>query len=125
MYIPFVSLLGLQAAVESLVFKKPAPEPALIAAEDFIDPRNGGGSLLDHDSGGLGEPLNVSLFPFPPPSFGTGRPNPFPPDGLSLLALKLKKKRRLLFQGSAIRGSSQMGALCILRVLSDCELLID
>jgi hypothetical protein len=52
-YIPFVSPLGLQAAVESLVFKQPAPEPALIAAEDFINPRNGGGSPLDHHSGGL------------------------------------------------------------------------
>ena len=65
MYIPFASLLGLQAALEPLVHKQPAPEAALVSAVDFVDPRPGGGSLLDHDSGsGLGEPLNVSLFSF-------------------------------------------------------------
>jgi hypothetical protein len=62
MYIPFASLLGLQAALEPLVHKQPAPEAAFIDGVDFADPRPGGGSLLDHDSGGLGEPLNVSLF---------------------------------------------------------------
>jgi hypothetical protein len=70
MYIPFASLLGLQAALEPLVHKQPAPEAAFIDGVDFADPRSGGGSLLDHDSGGLGEPLNVSFPPLPPHSFG-------------------------------------------------------
>jgi hypothetical protein len=61
MYIPFASLLGLQAALEPLVHKQPSPEAAFINGVDFADPRPGGGSLLDHDSGGLGEPLNVSF----------------------------------------------------------------
>ena len=61
MYIPFASLLGLQAALEPLVHKQPAPEVAFIDGVDFADPRPGGGSLLDKDSGGLGEPLNVSF----------------------------------------------------------------
>jgi hypothetical protein len=65
MYIPFASLLGLQAALEPLVVNQPAPETALLDAINFVDPKPGGGSLLDHDSGsGLGEPLNVSLFSF-------------------------------------------------------------
>jgi len=59
-YIPFASLLGLQAALKSLVSNEPVHAPTPI---HFIDPRLGGGSLLDHDSGGLGEPLNVSLLP--------------------------------------------------------------
>jgi hypothetical protein len=46
------------------VHKQPAPEVAFIDGVDFVDPRPGGGSLLDHDSGGLGEPLNVSIFFF-------------------------------------------------------------
>jgi hypothetical protein len=55
------------------VFEQSAPETASIAAVDFVDPRSGGGSLLDHDSGsGLGEPLNVSLFLF----FRSGDPKP-------------------------------------------------
>jgi hypothetical protein len=66
MYIPFASLLGLQAALEPLVHKQPAPEAAFIDGVDFVDPRPGGGSLLDHDSGGLGEPLNVSFPPLSP-----------------------------------------------------------
>ena len=74
MYIPFASLLGLQAALEPLVVNQPAPETASLDAINYIDPRPGGGSLLDHDSGsGLGEPLNVSLFSFPfftSPQFG-------------------------------------------------------
>lgn len=69
MYIPFASLLGLQVALEPLVHNVPALEAALMDGADFVDPRLGGGSLLDHDSGsGLGEPLNVSFFPlFVPP----------------------------------------------------------
>jgi hypothetical protein len=69
MYIPFASLLGLQALLEPFAHKQPAPEVAFIDGVDFVDPRPGGGSLLDHDSGGLGEPLNVSFSPpfsFPP-----------------------------------------------------------
>jgi len=62
MYIPFASLLGLQAALEPLVFKESVPDTALIAGVDYVDPRPGGGTLLDHDSGsGLGEPLNVII----------------------------------------------------------------
>ncbi|KAI0276126.1 hypothetical protein BGY98DRAFT_1098325 [Russula aff. rugulosa BPL654] len=64
MYFPFASLLGLQAALEPLVHKQPAPgrEAVFIDGVDFVDPTLGGGSLLDHDSGsGLGEPLNVII----------------------------------------------------------------
>lgn len=61
MYIPFASLLGLQAALGPHVLKQPACETASLNAINFVDPKPGGGSLLDHDSGsGLGEPLNVS-----------------------------------------------------------------
>jgi hypothetical protein len=69
-YIPFASLLGLQAAFDSFFEpKQPVQDIASITAADFINPTLGGGSLLDHDSGsGLGEPLNVSLSPpLPPP----------------------------------------------------------
>jgi hypothetical protein len=62
MYIPFASLLGFQAALEPLAVKQPACETASVDAINFVDPRPGGGSLLDHDSGsGLGEPLNVII----------------------------------------------------------------
>jgi len=57
-YIPFASLLGLQAALKSFVPSEPAHAGTPV---HFIDPRLGGGSLLDHDSGGLGEPLNVII----------------------------------------------------------------
>jgi hypothetical protein len=73
-YIPFASLLGLQAALDSFFEpKQPVQDIASITAADFINPTLGGGSLLDHDSGsGLGEPLNVSLSPpLPPPPFAT------------------------------------------------------
>jgi len=73
-YIPFASLLGLQAALDSLFEpKQPVQDIASITTADFINPTLGGGSLLDHDSGsGLGEPLNVSLSPpLTPPSFAT------------------------------------------------------
>ncbi len=64
-YIPFASLLGLQAALDSFFEpKQPVQDIASITAADFINPTLGGGSLLDHDSGsGLGEPLNVSPSP--------------------------------------------------------------
>lgn len=63
-YIPFASLLGLQAALQPLVHKQPAPEVAMLQGASYYDPRNKGGSLLDHDSGsGLGEPLNVNISP--------------------------------------------------------------
>jgi hypothetical protein len=64
MHIPFASLLGLQAAIAPHVLKQPTcePETASLNAINFVDPKPGGGSLLDHDSGsGLGEPLNVSI----------------------------------------------------------------
>jgi len=62
-YIPFASLLGLQAALDSFFEpKQPVQDIASITAADFINPTLGGGSLLDHDSGsGLGEPLNVII----------------------------------------------------------------
>ena len=44
MYIPFASLLGLQAVLHPLVHKQPAPEAAFIDGVDFVDPRPGGGS---------------------------------------------------------------------------------
>jgi len=58
-YIPFASLLGLQAMLEPLVHKQPAPDA--LTPVSFINPKPGGGSFLDHDSGGLGEPLNVII----------------------------------------------------------------
>jgi len=62
MYIPFASFLGLQATLEPLVLKQPAPEIPSLDGASYFDPRPGGGSLLDHDSGsGLGEPLNVII----------------------------------------------------------------
>jgi len=62
-YIPFASLLGLQAALDSFVEpKQPVQDLASITGAGFINPTFGGGSLLDHDSGsGLGEPLNVII----------------------------------------------------------------
>lgn len=60
MYIPFASLLSIQAALESFGFDQPAQEPDSITPVHFINPKPGGGSFLDKDSGGLGEPLNVS-----------------------------------------------------------------
>jgi len=62
-YIPFASLLGLQAALDSFFEpKQPVQDIASITTADFINPTLGGGSLLDHDSGsGLGEPLNVII----------------------------------------------------------------
>jgi hypothetical protein len=76
-YIPFASLLGFGAALEPLVLKQPTTDCASLAGVPYTDPRVGGGSLLDHDTGsGLGEPLNVSFFSFfSPPLFG--RPAPF------------------------------------------------
>jgi hypothetical protein len=41
MSIPFASLLGLQAALQPLVHKQPAPEAAVIDGVDFVDPRPG------------------------------------------------------------------------------------
>jgi hypothetical protein len=57
-YIPFAYLLGLQAALNPFVSKlEPAP-----AGVPFVNPTIGGGSLLDKDSSGGGEPLNVNHF---------------------------------------------------------------
>ena len=100
-YIPFAagfaSLLGLQAALEPLVLKQPVPETALITGVDYVDPRTGGGSLLDHDSGsGQGEPLNVSLS--------------------SLLALELKTQKYVGYHFRAQRSGGPLrqglSALC-------------
>jgi len=62
MYIPFASLLSLQAALGSFGFKQPAQEPESITPLllDFINPDPGGGSFIDKTPDGLGEPLNVS-----------------------------------------------------------------
>ncbi|KAI9511258.1 hypothetical protein F5148DRAFT_374026 [Russula earlei] len=60
-YIPFASLLGLQALFESFAQSRPELALTSIAPVHYIDPRPGGGSLLDKDSGGLGEPLNVII----------------------------------------------------------------
>ena len=69
-YIPFASLLGFQAALESFAPKSSVQEPAAITPlgtpetitpVTFINPKPRGGSWLDKDTGsGLGEPLNVS-----------------------------------------------------------------
>lgn len=57
----FLSLLGLQAALSPLApkFKQ---EPISADAVPFVNPNLNGGSLLDlaPNTGGLGEPLNVS-----------------------------------------------------------------
>jgi len=58
-YIPFISLLGIQAALDRFMPKQ--PEPQSVMAEHFINPTLGGGSFLDKDSGGGGEPLNVII----------------------------------------------------------------
>jgi hypothetical protein len=62
MYIPFASLLSLQAALGTFGFKQAAQEPESIThlPLDFFNPESGGGSFIDKVSGGLGEPLNVS-----------------------------------------------------------------
>jgi len=104
--IPFASLLGLQAALEPLVLKQPAPETASLDGVNFIDPRPGGGSLLDKDSGGLGEPLNVSISPH----FSEDRK----------VEKSEKNNCRLSFPASALHGSSQMAASYTLQTQSDC-----
>ena len=62
MYIPFASLLSLQAVLGTFGFKQATQDPEFIPSvlQEFIDPKSGGGSFIDKDSGGLGEPLNVS-----------------------------------------------------------------
>jgi len=61
-YIPFVSLLGLQAALNPLASKS-KPEPVSTDAVPFVNPNLHGGSLLDWapNTNGLGEPLNVII----------------------------------------------------------------
>jgi hypothetical protein len=39
----------------------PELQAAPTSPVDYVNPQTGGGSLLDKDSGGLGEPLNVCL----------------------------------------------------------------
>ncbi|KAH8979926.1 hypothetical protein EDB86DRAFT_3088402 [Lactarius hatsudake] len=59
-YIPFLSLLGFQAAVNSFA-PKPKQEPISTDAVPFVNPNLHGGSLLDMTNTGLGEPLNVII----------------------------------------------------------------
>jgi hypothetical protein len=61
-YIPFVSLLGLQAALNPFASKS-KPEPVDTDAVPFVNPNLHGGSLLDWapNTNGLGEPLNVII----------------------------------------------------------------
>jgi hypothetical protein len=69
-YIPFASLLGIQAALDSFA---PKPEKLVLELEadsvtllEFANPKVAGGSWLDKDwNSGLGEPLNVSLSALP------------------------------------------------------------
>jgi hypothetical protein len=67
-YIPFASLLGIQAALDSFA---PKPEIPVLEADavtllEFANPKVAGGSWLDKDwNSGLGEPLNVSLSVLP------------------------------------------------------------
>jgi hypothetical protein len=62
MYIPFTSLLGIQALFGSFAPKEPVLEEGEgFTPVHFINPKPGGGSFLDRVSNGLGEPLNVSL----------------------------------------------------------------
>jgi hypothetical protein len=62
MYIPFTSLLGIQALLGSFAPKEPILEEGeAFTPVHFINPKPGGGSFLDRVSNGLGEPLNVSL----------------------------------------------------------------
>jgi len=68
-YIPFLSLLGIQAALDSFAPKtqQPVLEADSVTPVNFINPKPGGGSFLDKDANsGLGEPLNVSLSPASP-----------------------------------------------------------
>ena len=67
-YIPFASLLGIQAALDSFAPKTQQPVQELDTATPvhFINPTPGGGSFLDKDwNSHLGEPLNVSLLTSP------------------------------------------------------------
>jgi hypothetical protein len=68
-YIPFASLLGIQAALDSFAPKTQQPVLGVdsIAGVNFANPKAGGGTWLDKDANsGLGEPLNVSLSPASP-----------------------------------------------------------
>ena len=60
-HLPFLSLLGLQAALSPLTHKQ---EPISTDAVPFVNPNLNGGSLLDRapntGSPPLGEPLNVN-----------------------------------------------------------------
>lgn len=61
-YIPFMSLLGFQAAISPFA-AKPKQEPVSTDAVPFVNPNLHGGSLLDWapNTGGKGEPLNVNI----------------------------------------------------------------
>jgi hypothetical protein len=60
MYLPFVSLLGLQAALSPFTTKA-KQEPISTNAVPFVNPTVHGGSMLDSTTDGLGEPLNVII----------------------------------------------------------------
>jgi len=63
-YIPFASLLGIQAALDSFAPKTQQPVLGVdsIAGVNFANPKAGGGTWLDKDANsGLGEPLNVII----------------------------------------------------------------
>ncbi|KAI0288279.1 hypothetical protein BC826DRAFT_916029 [Russula brevipes] len=66
-YIPFASLLSLQAAFQSFLHKQPASGPPSLTPVHFINPKPGGGSFFDKVDNGLGEPLNVIVSGFSSP----------------------------------------------------------
>jgi hypothetical protein len=115
-YIPFASLLGIQAALDAFMpeAQQPVPDSYSIAPVDFTNPKSGGGSWLDKDAHThCGEPLNVSL------SQSLSHPSS---RSLCRNNLKLNEnKNRLSFRGSAQKPSSRTKALSTLQTPSDCE----
>ena len=57
----FVSLLGLQGALALSTFARESRQESSAVA--YVDPRLGGGSLIDISSSELKEPLNVNISP--------------------------------------------------------------
>ena len=104
-YIPFTSLLGIQAMLGSFAPKQPMLEDAdAFTPVHFIIPKPGGGSFLDRTVNGLGEPLNVKLSSLP-----VGQPQ------------TNDEKNRLSFRRPARHGSSRTAVLCTLQTPSDCD----
>ena len=88
---------------------------------NFVDPRPGGGSLLDHDSGGLGESLSTNFPPFPPRS-AEPIAAPLPPQRhFSPCPTENQSNKGYYFGGRTPSDSSRVVALCTLRTQSDCE----